>query len=310
MRGSKPVAAGRVEKIWVTHAGGIVGRNRCHEVVGIHADEFRQRDERVSGHRRQFRANGALIVGNFEQPAVEDRIGHRARRLEMDGAREPLPGFVHEATALVEETAAVFIDHDAVGIDQHHRRGIPGARIDRLGMHAVPITRTIGAEPLGHSNAVAGIKSRTGRYQPHRRGAFAKMRAHHVDIALKTTTSKHDGVRRQCLAHAVLLDHKTGDAIVLVGYLPRDAAIQKNHTGLLGSSRQLLDEDRAAAGRLNARWAFRQIIGRLNEFDAVRCEPLDRRRRFLRKPREIALVTLEIGGCEHVVHEARLDAVG
>src|SRR5664279_5213063 len=96
------------------------------------------------------------------------------------------------------------------------------------------------------------------------------MRAHHVDIALKTATSKHDGVRRQCLARAVLFDHKTGDAAVLVGYLPRDAAIQKNHTGLLGSSRQLLDEDRAAAGRLNARWAFRQIISRLN--DSMPCD--------------------------------------
>ena len=177
-------------------------------------------------------------------------------------------------------------------------------------MHAVPITRTIGAEPLGHSNAVAGIKSRTGRYQPHGRGAFAKMRAHHVDIALEAATSKHDGVRRQCLAHAVLLNHKTGDAIVLNCDLTRDAAIQKNHTGLPGTSRQLLDEDRATAGRLNARRAFRQIISRLNEFDAVRCQPRDRRRSLLGKPREIALVTLEIAGCEHVVHEARLDAVG
>ena len=80
----------------------------------------------------------------------------------MDGACEPFPGFVHQAAALVEEAAADFVDHDAVGIDQHHRRGILAARIDRLAMHAVPVAGNVGAEPYRHGDAVAGVEARAG----------------------------------------------------------------------------------------------------------------------------------------------------
>ena len=113
--------------------------------------QLRQFGERVGPHRRHLGTDGALIIGDVEQSAVEDRVGNRARRLEMDVAREPLPGFVHEAAAFVEEAAAVLVDHDAVGIDQHDRRGILAARIDRLAVHAVPIARFVGAEPQRHS---------------------------------------------------------------------------------------------------------------------------------------------------------------
>ncbi len=78
------------------------------------------------------------------------------------------------------------------------------------------------------------------------------MPAHHLAVALETATSKHDGIRGQCFPRASLLYDKTGDAIILVGDLPRDAAVEKVDTGLLGRSRQLFDEDRPAADRLNA----------------------------------------------------------
>ena len=71
-----------------------------------------------------------------------------------------------------------------------------------------------------------------------------------------------------------------------------------------------LDDRRAAADRLDARRTLGEIIGRLMEFDAVALDPGDRRRRFRREPREIGLVALEFRRLQHVVDEARLDALG
>ncbi len=199
-------------------------------------------------------------------------------------AREPLPGFVHEAAALVEEAAAVFVDHDAVGIDQHHRRGILAARIDRLGMHAVPVARTCRrraavaiAMPSPVLKRVPGEISRiVSRARP-------EMLAHHLAVALETATGEHDGVGGQRLARAALLDDKTGDAAVFAGDLARGAAVTKRHAGLLGRPRQRLDEGRPAADRLDARRTFRQIVARLNELDAVRGDPGHGRRCVLRR---------------------------
>ena len=62
---------------------------------------------------------------------------------------------MHEPRALVEEAAAVGSDDDAVGIEQHHRRLLARARIDRLDVHAVTLAREIGAERARHADAVA-----------------------------------------------------------------------------------------------------------------------------------------------------------
>src|ERR1700730_80802 len=76
---------------------------------------------------RHFRSDRAPITFDFEQPAVEDRIGNTLRSSEMDIPGEDLPGLMHETTAFVEEPAAILIDNDPVRIDQHDRRGIPGS---------------------------------------------------------------------------------------------------------------------------------------------------------------------------------------
>ncbi|MGA2567500.1 MAG: hypothetical protein ABSF41_11815 [Pseudolabrys sp.] len=136
------------------------------------------------------------------------------------------------------------------------------------------------------------------------------MRAHHFEIALEAAAGQHDCVRRQCPARAVLLDEQAGDPAVIAGDLFCLAFIKKSHTGLPGGARQFLDEDLAAADRLNAGRAFRQVIRGLNELDAQRGEPFDGGRRFLRQPREIAFVTARLGGVEHVPNEARFHALG
>ena len=64
----------------------------------------------------------------------------------MQMPRERLPGLVDEARALVEETAAVAIHHDAIGIEQHDRRLVVRARIDRLDVHAVRLPGQVGVK--------------------------------------------------------------------------------------------------------------------------------------------------------------------
>jgi hypothetical protein len=66
---------------------------------------------------------------------------------------------------------------------------------------------------------------------------------------------------------------------------------------------------RAAADGLDARRAFGEIIGRLVKLDAVRRDPLHRRGRIVGEAGEVALVALEPRRRQHIVHEARLDAV-
>ena len=123
----------------IADAGGVVGRDRRAELPGIDPDQSRQLGERIGAQRRNLGTDGALPVGDLQEAAVEDRVGDRARCLEVQFARKPFPGLVHQAAALVEEAAAVAVDHDAIGIDQDHRGGIFRARIDRLGVHPVPV---------------------------------------------------------------------------------------------------------------------------------------------------------------------------
>ena len=188
--------------------------------------QFRQLGERIGAHRRHLGPDGALIVGDVEQPAVEDRIGNRARRLEMDVAREPFPGLVHQPAAFVEEAAAVLVDHDAVGIDQHDRRRILAARIDRLACMPFQSPDMIGAEPQRHVDAVAGIEARAGRDQPHGLAAIAEMRAHHRRHCPESRRRPARWRRPASVWRApALLDRKAGDAAVLGDDLARDAAV-------------------------------------------------------------------------------------
>ncbi len=93
----------------------------------------------------------------------------------MDMAREPLPGLVHEAAALVEEAATVAVHHDPVRIEQHDRRRAGAARIDRLDVHAAPLAGSGGAERPRHGDAVAGVEARARRQQRNALAAGAEV---------------------------------------------------------------------------------------------------------------------------------------
>ena len=90
--------------------------------VGGNTDLDCKTFERGGLVRRNFRTDRAPETFDIEQTTVEDRIGDTSRPREMDIAGESFPGFVHEPASFIHETAAGAVDHDPVGIDQHHRR--------------------------------------------------------------------------------------------------------------------------------------------------------------------------------------------
>src|SRR6516164_896120 len=111
--------------------------------------------------RRNVGPDRALDTCNVEYAAVEDRIGDPVRSREVDVAGEGFPGLVHESAALIEKTMSVLIDDDPAGIDEHHRRRVRAARIDRLNMHAGPVARHKRAQFLRHVDTVASIEARS-----------------------------------------------------------------------------------------------------------------------------------------------------
>ena len=239
----------------IADAGGVVGRDRRGELPGIDPDQLRQLGERIGAQRRHLGTDRALPVGDFEQAAVEDRVGDRSRRLEVEFARKPFPGLVHQAAALVEEAAAVAVDHDAIGIDQDHRCGIARARIDRLGMHAVPVAGAAAPIAKRHADAVAGVEARARRDQPHRLGARAEMLAHHRGVALEAAAGENDRVRRD-VRRAACVTCEAADAAGLRDDRARRAAMADRDAGRAGGARQRRDDRRPAAGRLDARRAL------------------------------------------------------
>ena len=152
--------------------------------------------------RRHLGAGRALPVGNREQPAVEDRVGLAALDRKMDMAREPLPGLVHEAAALVEEAVAGAVHHDPVWIEQDHRRGARAARVDRLDVHAVPLAGGIRAERLRHGDTVAGVEARPRRQQRDVLPARPEVLAHHAAVALEPAAGEHHRIGGNHLAAA------------------------------------------------------------------------------------------------------------
>ena len=136
--GREPVASARVETRGIA-ACQIIVRDRRFERGRMQSDQPCELGDGIGLVWRHLRPDGALEAGNFQQHAVENRENLASRRLEMNPARDMLPGLVHEASAFVEEPPAIPIDNDAIGVDEHDGRRIFGARIDRLDMHAVPV---------------------------------------------------------------------------------------------------------------------------------------------------------------------------
>ena len=162
--------------------------------------------------------------------AVEDREGGAARHLEMQAPRERLPGLVHEARALVEEAAPVAVHHDAVGIEQHHRRLVVRARIDRLDVHAVRLAGEIRAERLRHADAVAGVEMRARREQRHAAAVRAEMLAHHRGVGLEAAAGEDRGVGRKRLAGGE--PHARDRAVVVGDQRLRRAANAEDDAGV------------------------------------------------------------------------------
>jgi hypothetical protein len=138
----------------------------------------------------------------------------------------------------------------------------------------------------------------------------SELLAHHGEIGLESARSEDHRIARDRLGDLALRHRQPGDAVILGDDVPRRAAVAERHAGLLGGARQCADDRRAAARRLDARRTFRQVVRRLDEFDAVPGNPRNGRGCVLGEPSEVRLVTLELRGGEHVVHEARLDAIG
>ncbi len=136
------------------------------------------------------------------------------------------------------------------------------------------------------------------------------MLAHHRAVALEAAAGEDDGVGGEGLARAARFDHDAGDAAVLARERLRRAAVAQHDTRHFRRAGERRDDRRAAAGRLDARWSLGEVVGRLDELDAVAGDPLHGCGRVVREPREIGLVALELRRRQHVVHEARLDAVG
>ena len=198
------------------------------------------------------------------------------------------------------------VHHDAVGIEQDDRRGARAARVDRLDVHAVPLAGGVRAERPRHRDAVAGVEARARRQQRDALPARAEMLAHHVAVALEAAAGEHHGVGGDDLAAA---HPHAADRAALADQPFRRAGVAQHYARVLRGARELAEDRCAAADRLDARWALGEIVGRLVELDAVRGDPRNGRRRVVGEAGEVALVALEPRRLQHVVHEARLDAV-
>src|SRR5258708_15339658 len=111
----------------------------------------------------------------------------------MSLSGKPLPSLMHEPAALVEKPSPVLVHDDSVRINQHNRRRVLGPRIDRLGMHAIPVSPNPGAVLHGHANAVAGVVMRARRQQPDVLTTRAEMPPHPVAVGLKAPRFPDNG---------------------------------------------------------------------------------------------------------------------
>jgi hypothetical protein len=259
---------------------------------------------------RHVRADGALVAGNVEQPAVEDRVGNAVRSREMNVTGKRFPGLVDEPGAFVEEPLSILVDHDAVGIDQHHGRGVTAARVDRFDVHAVPIARNVRASICRHANPVAGIIAGAGGDQLECFRARAKMLQHHRAAALETTGGEdyRVGIDR-CRDIVVGSNRDAVDAAVGHPQPRRGAIIANLHSCSRCALQKPLDDLPPAAGRLNARWTDAKIVDGNAERDAVGLQPSDRFDGMLRERPIIVRISQTARGFQHVVFKTGFDPV-
>ena len=235
----------------------------------------------------------------------------RGPAVEMQRARKRLPGLVHQAAALVEEAAAGFVHHDAVGIDQHHRRGIAGCA-DRSARCACRSNRRTCRRPAPSAMRMPSpvLKRVPGEIRRMPSAPGPKCSRIMSGLAWKPPAARITASAGTLARRALARDLDAADAAAFADEALHRRRIADRDAGRLRRARQRLDDRRAAADRLDARRTLGEIIGRLMEFDAVALDPRHGRRRLGGEPREIGFVALEFGRLQHVVDEARLDAVG
>ncbi len=230
----------------------------------------------------------------------------------MDIPGEDLPGLMHETTAFVEEPAAFLIDDDPIRIHQHHRRGIPGSRIDRFDMHAVPVARNARALIHGDADAVTGVESRAGRNESQGLGAQPKLRAHHRSVALESTRSENDGIGvEHCCDPVAALNLYAADAMPRRHHEPRHVGFVANfHPCPFCGAEKLFNNRAAAADRLDTGRAGAEIIEGNDEFDAVALQPSNRWDRILRQRAKIVSIGQSTRRLLHIIFKTASEPIG
>src|SRR5579862_1029122 len=178
----------------------------------------------------------------------------------MDVAGKGFPGLVHEAGALIKESLSVPIDRDSVGVDEHNRRGLAATRIDRLRVHAVPVTGERSAKGLREPNAVAGIKMSAGRKQFHGCRSGSEMLMHHVRAALKAAGGNDDSVRLNSPIAVSSCGRENVMARLTWSDMRCRTVVKDLHIGPTRDRRQTLDNRRAAAVGLDARRTDAEVV--------------------------------------------------
>src|SRR3982075_4771788 len=116
------------------------------------------------------------------------------------------------------------------------------------------------------------------------------MRAHHRRVTLESTGGEDNGVGIERCGHAIAgLSVYAADAITIPHHQPRRLGFVANlHPCRFCRLEKLCDDGAAAADWLDTGRTGAEIIGRNDEFDAVRPEPSNRLHRVLRERPEIA----------------------
>ena len=267
-RRGEAVADRGVELLRVAGAGGVVVRDRAREIVRVDADQLGKFGERRGLERRHLGAGGALPVGDRADAGVEDREGHAARHLEMQAPRERLPGLVDEARALVEEAAPVAVrprcrrDRAARPPPGCSLRGSTGSMCMPSGSPEKSAPSACAMRmPSPELKCARGASS--GTLSPPAPKCSRIIAA----LAWKPPQARIDGVGGQRLAGGE--PHARDRAVARrSAHRPRSRR-RKTTPASRAARRQLAVDGLAAADRLDARRALRQIIDRLVERHAV-----------------------------------------
>ncbi len=151
------------------------------------------------------------------------------------------------------------------------------------------------------------LRARARRNRPQQFAPGPEVLAQHGRITLKPAACEHDCMRRKFACRAVRESRGNAcDRAIRRAQQPlRAAGIVERHACLLRRTTQRLDDGRAAADRLDARWADTQVVARRVELHAVRLDPRGSSRRLGGKAAEIGGIPASPGGRHHVDFEAR-----